>query len=167
MTVIAFCYFCILWCVLPTTTMLGFCGVRFLQGLSLHCLWSFEVDSVFHYGYFKPWAAFWQKINAQEIIFWCWKFSTKKYVNKICNIWKKFSSAQIFCQKALNSRKNSRNLIFNPQPLEAMGLLWGSHILSKRWSYTKFKATIPTKNQNIPGIPQCSLMQCDVLDLSN
>ena len=115
----------------PTTTMLCFCGVRFLQGLSLHCLWSFEVDSVFYYGYFKPWAAFWQKINAQEIIFWCWKFSTKKYVNKICNIWKNFPSAQIFCQKALNSRKNSRNLIFNPQPLEAVRVLKGSHILMK------------------------------------
>ena len=129
----------------PTTTMLRFCGVHFLQGLSLHCLWSFEVDSVFYYGYFKPWAAFWQKINAQEIIFWCWKFSTKKYVNKICNIWKNFPSAQIFCQKALNSRKNSRNLIFNPQSLEAVQVLKGITYLNETCGMQSLECYKPVK----------------------
>ena len=54
-----------------------------------------------------------------------------KYVNRICNIWKNFPSAQIFCQKALNSRKNSRNLIFNPQSLEAVQVLKGITYLNE------------------------------------
>ena len=98
-----------------------------------------------HYGYFKPWAAFWQKINAQEIIFWCWKFSTKKYVNKICNIWKNFPSAQIFCQKALNSRKNSRNLIFNPQSLEAVQVLKGNTYLNETCGMQSLECYKPVK----------------------
>ena len=46
---------------------------------------------------------------------------------------KNFSCAQIFCQKALNSRerKNSRNLIFNPQPLEAVRVLKGITYLNE------------------------------------
>ena len=67
------------------------------------------------------------------------------YRNIILEIWKNFPSAQIFCQKALNSRKNSRNLIFNPQSLEAVQVLKGNTYLNETCGMQSLECYKPVK----------------------